>query len=468
MTRSTSATRSPASGAGALEAAGSRKAIPAGLLVFILTVGVFGILNTEMGIVGVIPYVAERYGVSVPDAGLLVSAFALVVAVAGPTMPLLFSKVNRKTVMLLSLGVFSACNVFAMFAPSFAALLAARVVPAAFHPLYVSMAMAVAQQAGRTPAESAKASARVFVGVSAGMVVGAPVAGMLAGYVAFPVAMGFFAVVTVAALAMTALLVPSMPVEGAVSYRSQLAILKKPLFLVSLLVAASLNAAMFGFYSFMSDYLGVVAGMETALVSGVLFAYGLANIAGNVLSGRMLGVSSVKTMLAAPVVLGLLYVAVFAAGGATVVVGALFVVLGVLVGVVNTCDQYLVSRAAPEAPDFANGLFLTATNLGTTLGTSLAGAFISAGGTRLSVLATLPLVALGLALTVARVRLDRRAKDAASDGKRAAVGDGRVPCAAGLAGCAAEGPDATGTPDVGGIPGAPSAGARVATGGAAV
>lgn len=110
------------------------------LLIFILAVGVFGILNTEMGVVGIIPQVSERFGVSVPDAGLLVSGFALIVAVAGPTMPLLFSKMNRKHVMLLALGVFSTCNVAAVCAPSFEVLLACRVLPAAFHPLYVSMA----------------------------------------------------------------------------------------------------------------------------------------------------------------------------------------------------------------------------------------------------------------------------------------------------------------------------------------
>ena len=140
------------------------------LLIFILAVGVFGILNTEMGVVGIIPQVSERFGVSVPDAGLLVSGFALIVAVAGPTMPLLFSKMNRKHVMLLALGVFSTCNVAAVCAPSFEVLLACRVLPAAFHPLYVSMALAIGGQTGATEAERAKNSSRVFVGVSAGMV----------------------------------------------------------------------------------------------------------------------------------------------------------------------------------------------------------------------------------------------------------------------------------------------------------
>lgn len=85
----------------------SLKQINGKLLVLILAVGVFGILNTEMDVVGLIPYVAERFGVTVLYAGLLVSMFALIVAVTGPTMPLSFSRMNRKTVMVLALGIFT-------------------------------------------------------------------------------------------------------------------------------------------------------------------------------------------------------------------------------------------------------------------------------------------------------------------------------------------------------------------------
>ena len=60
-------------------------------LVLILTLGVFGIINTEMGVVGIIPQIAETFGVTVPQAGWTVSVFALIVAVSAPVMPLLFS-----------------------------------------------------------------------------------------------------------------------------------------------------------------------------------------------------------------------------------------------------------------------------------------------------------------------------------------------------------------------------------------
>ena len=76
------------------------------MLIIILMTGVFGILNTEMGVIGVLPLIADHFNVSITKAGLIVSLFALAVAIAGPTMPLLFSGINRKTTMLLVLGVF--------------------------------------------------------------------------------------------------------------------------------------------------------------------------------------------------------------------------------------------------------------------------------------------------------------------------------------------------------------------------
>ncbi|AIQ51451.1 Purine efflux pump PbuE [compost metagenome] len=92
------------------------------LLIFILTIGVFGILNTEMGVIGILPTLAERFNVSVTEAGLLVSVFALGIAVSGPIMPLLFSGINRKKVMLLVLGIFVVGNLVSLFTTNFTVL----------------------------------------------------------------------------------------------------------------------------------------------------------------------------------------------------------------------------------------------------------------------------------------------------------------------------------------------------------
>lgn len=70
------------------------------LLVFILTVGVFGIINTEMGVIGILPLIAETFHVTVPQAGWTVSIFALVVAISAPVMPLLFSSTKQIKIKL--------------------------------------------------------------------------------------------------------------------------------------------------------------------------------------------------------------------------------------------------------------------------------------------------------------------------------------------------------------------------------
>ncbi len=377
------------------------------LLILILTVGVFGILNTEMGIVGIIPQVSQHFDIAVPTAALLVSGFALVVAFAGPTMPLFFSGLNRKTAMLLALGVFTVCNAASLFAPNFETLLALRVIPAAFHPLYVSMAYALASNSGDAKA-SARASAFVFVGVSAGMVVGAPVANLLASIVSLEVSMAFFAAVTAAVFVLTVFLVPSLPVTEKLTYGSQLAILKKPLLWASCLSCAALNGAMFGFYGFLSDFLGKVSGMDAASISIVLLLYGLTNIVGNLIAGHTLASRATQTVMGIPFALMVAFGALLLFGQLTVGAAVVVAGLGVFVGIGNNVTQYLVSSAAPEAPDFANGMFLTTANLGVTVGSALCGMFISTSGPQYGIVGALIMLVAAVAFIGIRQALVRK------------------------------------------------------------
>lgn len=173
-----------------------------GLLIFILAVGVFGIINTEMGVIGILPDLAVYFDVSVPTAGLLVSLFALAIAIAGPTMPLIFSGMNRKNVMLLVLTIFIIGNIISVFTNNFTITLIARVIPAFFHPLYVSMALSVAG-ASVSEKEAPKAISKVFIGVSAGMVLGVPIVSFIADAISVQAGMAFFAIVNIFTLIAT-------------------------------------------------------------------------------------------------------------------------------------------------------------------------------------------------------------------------------------------------------------------------
>lgn len=376
------------------------------LLILLLTIGVFGILNTEMGIVGILPLIAEQFNVSVPTAGWLVSGFALVVAFAGPTMPLLFSKVNRKTVMLLALGIFTVSNVISMFATNFTVLLLARIIPAVFHPIYVSMAMTVAGTSV-PPEQSAKAVSRVFIGVSAGMVLGVPVTSFIATETSFMMAMLFFAAVNALVFIATIFVVPSMPVKETLSYGKQLGVLKKPIMIFSILIVVFLNGAIFGFYSYLSDFLGNITEISVRTISLVLLFYGLANIVGNVIAGRILTIDPRRSTFILPFTLFATYLLLFIFGHLSLLTTVIVALIGVLAGVNSNVNQYLISEAGSEAPDFSNGLYLTAANLGTTFGTFFCGFFITEMGTQYSLFGTLIFVVLGLVSIVLRMYLQK-------------------------------------------------------------
>ena len=372
-------------------------------LVLILTIGVFGIINTEMGVVGIIPIIAERFDVSVPTAGWTVSVFAIIVSLAAPILPMALSGINRRTIMLVTLALFTVSNLIALFSSSFGLLLFSRALPACLHPVYVAMAFTLAAQS--TPDDPSKGIARIFVGVSAGMVLGVPFATWLTTHFGYEIAMSFFAFINLAALLATIFWVPPIPTKQS-GFGTQIKVLKSQILWLSVIAFTGINGAMFGFFSYMSDFLIQVSELNFDAVSSVLLIYGLANIAGNMLAGKMFGKHRTFYIFATPAVMLGGYAALFALGKQWLASAGLLLALGVLAGFVNIVGQFLISSAARKAPDFANGLFLMAANLGTAFGTFFCGLFIASGDSRDAlfgswILLTLSLVCIAIRQTIA-------------------------------------------------------------------
>lgn len=379
------------------------------LLVFILTAGVFGIINTEMGVIGILPLIAEHFHVTVPEGGWTVSIFALVVAISAPIMPLLFSGINRKKVMLLALGVFTLSNIISMLTSNFTILLIARALPAFLHPVYVSMAFTVAA-ASVSKEKAPKAVAKVFIGVSAGMVLGVPVTSYIASEVSFTMGMMFFTVVNALVFMATLLFVPSMPVKEKLSYGAQLNVLKKKIIWYSIMAVTLINGALFGFFSYMSDYLRTVTEVSYSVISILLMIYGLANITGNVIAGKQLATNPIRSMIFIPFALFTFYICIFILGEWLAAMTVIILILGILAGYGQNTMQYMITKAAPEAPDFANGLFLLSANLGTTVGAAACGAFITFFDTRYSVIGSLLFLAVSIVFVVLRIRTVQSSK----------------------------------------------------------
>lgn len=370
-------------------------------LVLLLTFGVFGIIATEMGVAGIIPQIAERFDVSVPAAGWTVSAFALVVSACAPFLPAAMSGVDRRKVMLATLTLFTLSNVVALLSTSFAALLAARMLAAVLHPVYTAMAFTLAAQA--SPEDPSRGIARVFTGVSAGMVLGVPWASFVTTHVGYEAATASFGLANLVALLVTWRRVPPMPAKR-IGLGTQLRVLRSPALLLAVAAFAALNGAMFGFFSFLSDFLHRASGFDFDAVSAVLFGYGLANIVGNVLAGRFFGKGRRVFSLAVPPAMFAAYALLYAAADVRPAAAGLVLALGVAAGFASIVGQNLIATAARRAPDLANGLFLSAANFGTALGTAFCGAFIGEMGTKAALFGTLLMLVLAFVLVALRLR----------------------------------------------------------------
>ena len=379
------------------------------LRIFLLAIGAFGLIDTEMGITGILPAVASEYGVTVATAGLLVSMFALAVAFSGPIAPLLCSRFRRKTVMLVSLVVFTVCSFTSAFVSSFPLLLALRIIPAIMQPVYTSFAFSEAAVSVREQ-DAPKATAKVMMGVSAGMVLGVPCVNWIVSMSSVHGGMLFCAAVNGFALLALIFGLPGSEQPQAMSYGSQLKHLKEGQTWLSILGVVALNGAVFGVFSYFSEYLGTVTGLPDSTISLMLLAYGLMNIVGNMIAGRELVRSPRRFVCLLPFPLTAMFALLFVFGAGAVPAAVILVVLGVLAGCIANINQYWISSVMPDAPEFANGLFLAATNLGTMIGTQLVGMLIGSFGSRMIPLGGIIMLIVALPLLLARVASQVRAK----------------------------------------------------------
>ncbi|MCT6915467.1 MAG: MFS transporter [Bacillus wiedmannii] len=346
------------------------------LLILTLAIGVFGIITTEMGIVGVLPQITEKFGISTTKAGFLVSIFALVVAISGPFLILLVSSINRKIILLTAIFIFVIANLIYAYTTQFEIMLIFRILPAALHPLFFSIALVTAAKLV-PPEKSGQAITKVFMGITVGFALGVPLTSYLADQFSLEMAFLFGAFVNTVAFIGILLLLPSMPVKEKMSFGKQIRILVKPGLWLNILTVTFLFAAMFSVYSYFAEYLAKVTSMNGSLISIMLFIFGIVMILGNHLFGGLLQKSIINTVISFPILYSIVYILVYYLGSYLVPMIFIVFIWGIVhAGGLIVGQTWLISEAK-EAPEFGNSLFVSFSNLGITLGTIIGGWFIS-------------------------------------------------------------------------------------------
>ncbi|MEZ8583337.1 MFS transporter [Vibrio cyclitrophicus] len=355
------------------------------LALFALTLSAFAIGTTEFVIVGLIPTMASDLNVSLPSAGLLVSLYALGVAIGAPVLTALTGKWNRKLVLLGVMALFVVGNLLAWQAPGYNTLIAARILTGLAHGVFFSIGSTIATGLVSKD-KAASAIAIMFTGLTVALVTGVPLGTYIGQTFGWQATFLIVAILGLVALIGSAFLVPNnlkQPPTAKIS--TQLKVLTQPRLLLVYAITALGYGGTFTAFTFLAPILENVSGVDSSSISLIMLVYGVSVAVGNIWGGKMadkMGPIKALTVIfsgLASVLVIFNFTAVNPyASVATILVWGAFAfgnVPGLQVYVVKLAEKY-----TPDAVDVASGLNIAAFNVGIALGSWGGGLIVAKSG----------------------------------------------------------------------------------------
>ncbi|WP_175412403.1 Cmx/CmrA family chloramphenicol efflux MFS transporter [Streptomyces sp. TRM64462] len=446
------------------------------LAVYILGLSVFALGTSEFMLSGLLPPIADDMGVSIPQAGLLISAFAIGMVVGAPLLAVATLRLPRKTTLVALITTFGIGQVAGALAPSYGILFASRVVSALACAGFWAVGAAVAI-AMVPPGARARAMAVMIGGLSIANVLGVPAGAFLGEHLGWRSA--FWAVGAASAIALVGVVtrIPNIPLPARKpALRRELTIYRDRQVWLAVVVTALAAGGVFCAFSYLAPLLTDVAGLDSGWVPTVLALFGVGALVGTTVGGRVADAHLFGVLLSGISGSTVLLAALALLGGSPVAAVALSFLLGVTAFYTAPALNARMFNVAGAAPTLAGATTTAAFNLGNTGGPWLGGTVIDAGlGYPATAWAGAAMTLVALAAVGVALRLHRREKGGAPSRivmgatTDATAGTPVVDAAAGqpVGGAAAGqqvGGAAAGTPVTGAVPGAAPG---VASGGAA-
>lgn len=378
------------------------------LALLALAAAAFGIGTTEFVIMGLLPEVATDLGVSIPSAGLLITGYALGVVFGAPILVIATAKLPRKAILLGMTLTFILGNALCALAPTYNALMIARVITALCHGAFFGIGSVVA--AGLVPPNKrAQAIALMFTGLTLANVIGVPLGTALGQYAGWRSTFWAVAAIGVlAVIAQIAWLPKEIPMQPG-KLLNELRVLRKPNVLLALLMSALASVSLFSVFTYIAPLLREVTGIAAVWITPMLLLFGVGLTGGSFLGGyladRRLLPSLVGMAIAVVVVVSLFNFTSHAAIPAALTL----LVWGVVAFALCPILQLLIIDQAHEAPNLGSTLNQSSFNLGNATGAWLGGVVLAHG----TPLATLPWTGaavgvLTLATALFYIQLQRR------------------------------------------------------------
>ncbi|MCD5323975.1 MULTISPECIES: MFS transporter [Pontibacillus] len=339
--------------------------------VYLLTIVAFVVGMVELIIGGILDLVALDLGVTVGKAGLLISIFSVVFAIAGPILLAMTSQIERKKLTLWTLVVFLVGNIIAVFAPTYAVLMAARMVSAASGALLVVLCVTLASNIV-SDAYRARAIGIVFMGISGSLVLGVPFGLMLGNAFGWRAPFVLITVLTLLSMAGVYFFMERIAPKPSIPIKEQLKTLKDHKILFAQMTSFLFLAGHLTLYGYLTPFLKTTMGLNGTWVSIVYLIFGVAAVLGGGVGGMLADRFGTK-----PSVLGIISVfavSIFLIPYTTFSFPLFLIVMviwSMLSWAVTPAQQSYLIESAPESSDIQQSLNNSSLHLGIALGSSI-------------------------------------------------------------------------------------------------
>ena len=348
------------------------------LTLFALFITAFAIGTAEFVVAGLLPQVSVDLGVDIPTAGLLITVYAMGVAIGGPLMTVATARLPRKTALLLLAALFVCANLTCALSGTYVVMIAGRMLGAFAHGAFSGIASVVA--ASLVPEHKrASAVALVAAGVTIANVLGVPGGTALGQALGWRATFWAISVVGIFSTIAIALWVPGGGTGKAMDLRAEVRVLGRFKVLAGLLMCFLFTVGMFGLFTFIAPLLTTVSGIPTQRIPLILLLFGVGATVGVLLSGRLADWRldlSIAAIFATQAVIHLSFV-LFASN--TIAIYVLMFLLG-CVGMAAVAPlKTFILNASRDAPSLASTLSSSSLNLGVAVGATICSAALAWG-----------------------------------------------------------------------------------------
>lgn len=254
------------------------------LIELALAVGSFGIGTGEFAIMGLLPNVAQEFGITEPQAGYAISAYALGVVVGAPIIAVLAAKLARQTLLLLLMAIFAVGNVVSALTPDFESFVLVRFLTGLPHGAYFGVASLVAASLA-PPNKRTQAVARVMLGLTVATLIGTPIATFFGQIMSWRIAFGAVGFMGALTVLLIWIFLPKDKVQEGASPMRELGAFKRKQVWYTLAIGAVGFGGLFSVFSYIASTATQVAQMPDSAVPVMMALFGSGMIVGNLVGG---------------------------------------------------------------------------------------------------------------------------------------------------------------------------------------